>query len=140
VYNLLLRSIWNPTGLQRVVDELLHVVIPVLYLCYYFIIANKTGLNRNNIFHWLIYPVAYVVFVLLRGIPSGFYPYPFLNVNALGYSRVLLNITGLFLAFSLLAMALIIVARLLKKKQRSGHAAKRALHLKQRKDPVRLKH
>ena len=38
VYNLLLRSTWNPQGLQKVVDELLHSVIP-----FYFFPINIVG-------------------------------------------------------------------------------------------------
>lgn len=29
VYQILLRHIWNPTGLQMIVDELLHSIIPI---------------------------------------------------------------------------------------------------------------
>ena len=37
VYQVLLRHIWDPTGLQRLVDELLHTINPVLViLCWYF--------------------------------------------------------------------------------------------------------
>jgi len=35
VYNIIIRFIWNPTGLQMVVDELLHTVIPLLFLGYW---------------------------------------------------------------------------------------------------------
>jgi len=139
VYNLVLRSMWNPTGLQMLLDELLHVAIPLLYLFYFFIFANHAWLKWNTVFSWLLYPLAYVVCILLRGIPSGFYPYPFLNVNTLGYSRVLLNTAGLFIAFFFLSLLLIYVTRTMNKKRSGSHAPKRALHLKQRKDTVRLK-
>jgi hypothetical protein len=31
-YNLLLRHVWNPQGLERLADEVLHVATPVLYV------------------------------------------------------------------------------------------------------------
>ncbi len=36
VYNLILREIWDPKGLQLFVDELLHSVIPVFFILYWF--------------------------------------------------------------------------------------------------------
>lgn len=35
VYNVVLRSTWNPEGMQKIVDELLHSVIPVLCCSFY---------------------------------------------------------------------------------------------------------
>ncbi|MGC3777767.1 Pr6Pr family membrane protein, partial [Escherichia coli] len=48
---------------------------------------------------WLVYPLGYLMVTLWRGALSGFYPYPFIDVNALGYPRVILNATLLFGAF-----------------------------------------
>ncbi|MFZ5976285.1 MULTISPECIES: Pr6Pr family membrane protein [unclassified Hydrotalea] len=33
---------------------------------------------------WLIYPLLYLVYILIRGSFSGFYPYPFVNVLQIG--------------------------------------------------------
>lgn len=37
----------------------------------------------------------------------GRYPYPFLDVGPLGYSRVLVNAVGLLLGFTLIALMLV---------------------------------
>jgi len=37
---------------------------------------------------WLVFPLAYVVYSLIRGHFVGWYPYPFLNPSAHGYSGV----------------------------------------------------
>lgn len=110
-YNLILRSLWNPQGLQQVVDELLHVVIPVFFILSWCTFALKAGLQWKNIFPWLIYPFVYLVFILFRGAFSGFYPYPFINVNALGYYKVFLNSIGLFVAFLLVSLLLVAIAK-----------------------------
>ena len=34
IYNIILRFIWNPQGLQMLVDKLLHSLIPVLFFTY----------------------------------------------------------------------------------------------------------
>jgi hypothetical protein len=104
VYNTILRFIWAPTGLQRLVDELLHLIIPILFVTYWWLFVLKQ-FGWRDFLPWLWYPLAYLGFVLVRGNFSGFYPYPFLDVPQLGYSTVMVNcvgITSLFVFFSLL--------------------------------------
>ena len=108
VYNLILRQLWSPQGLQLLVDELLHSVMPLLYLLFWFIVVPKNELKWKNVLPWLIYPLVYVVYVFIRGALSGNYPYPFMDVNKLGYGSVLLNslmLTFVFVFFSLLLIA-----------------------------------
>jgi len=90
-YQLLLRHTWHPEGLQILVDELLHSVIPVLVLIYWFAFAPKDNLKWKYVFTWLIFPAVYLAYMLIRGALSDFYPYPFVRVNELGYGKVLLN-------------------------------------------------
>lgn len=111
VYNLVLRFLWAPTGLKRMVDELLHVAIPLFFVVYWAIFVPKTGLQWKNVLPWMIYPLVYLVYILIHGAFSGFYPYPFVNVSALGYSNVLLNSGGLFFAFILLSLLFVAIGR-----------------------------
>jgi hypothetical protein len=118
IYNLLLRQLWQPTGLQLIVDELLHSAIPLIFILYWLIYVPKMGLQWKNIFTWLIYPVIYIVIVLIRGSLSGYYPYPFIDVNDLGYSRVFLNGFGLIIAFLLLSSLFIAIGKLISRNAR----------------------
>lgn len=109
IYNVILRFIWNPQGLQKMVDELLHSVIPVAFLVFWLLFAEKNELKWKSVFPWLIYPFVYAICILLRGTAASFYPYPFVNVELLGWSKALLNVVGLtmiFLCFSLLLVAI----------------------------------
>jgi len=116
VYNVILRFTWNPQGLQRIVDELLHLVIPVIFIVFWFTFVPKGQLKSKNILPWLIYPLVYLFVVLIRGALSGFYPYPFIDVNALGYIKTLINAGGLTIAFALLALLFVLIDRLLDRK------------------------
>lgn len=118
LYNLILRQIWNPEGLQRIADELLHVVTPLLFIVYWSIFAPKGGLRWKSAFPWLIYPFVYAVYVLFRGALSGFYPYPFIDANILGYRMVLLNSVGLFIGFFLLSLLFIAIAKAMNRSER----------------------
>lgn len=112
VYNVILRFLWSPEGMQFLVDELLHSVIPVLFILYWFLFVPKETLKWNNILPWLIYPFIYCIYSLLRGAISGFYPYPFINVNLLGYSKVILNIGSLIIVFLVLSVLLVGIAKI----------------------------
>jgi hypothetical protein len=104
-YNVVLRPLWNPQGLQHVVDELLHSVIPVLYMVYWFLFASKNEVQWKDILPWLIFPILYLVLILVLGSFSGYYPYPFVDVVKLGYQNVFINcgfVTLAFLFFSVL--------------------------------------
>jgi hypothetical protein len=92
-----------------IVDELLHSVIPVLFITYWLVFVPKAGIEYKGVFKWLLYPLIYVTYTLIRGTFTGFYPYPFINLSELGFNKVLLNstiLTGVFLGFSLLYAAI----------------------------------
>jgi hypothetical protein len=109
VYNLILRALWQPQGIQHTVNELLHTFMPLLFLLYWIIFVPKQTLYWKNAFPWLFYPLFYLIFIMVRGFCSGFYPYPFVDLQKLGYQTVLINclILGLvFLGFSLALIGL----------------------------------
>lgn len=91
VYQVVLRSIWEPTGLQYVVDELLHTVIPLFMLGYWYFNMTKSDLQLNTLLKWLAYPLTYIVFIGIRGHFSGYYPYPFLSIDAIGIDNAAVN-------------------------------------------------
>lgn len=105
IYNAILRKLWTPTGLQLIVDNLLHLVVPILFLLYWILVVNKTTLKWKNIFPWLLYPLVYLIFILVRGAAADYYPYPFIDVVKLGYAKALQNsgfVTIAFITISLL--------------------------------------
>jgi hypothetical protein len=112
VYQLILRGIWHPTGLQRLVDELLHSVMPLYFLIYWFIVLPPKAVHWRQQFSWLIYPLVYLIFILLRGAVSNYYPYPFVDVMQLGYNQVLINCAALLLVFSGISALIIYINRI----------------------------
>jgi hypothetical protein len=119
VYNLILRSIWDPQGLQMVVDELLHLVIPVLFILFWLVFVPKAGHKWSDVFTWLLYPLLYVIYTLIRGSIMGYYPYPFLDTGEHGFNKVLVNsaiLTLVFIGFSSLYTA---IAKAMSKRESS---------------------
>ena len=116
VYQVLLRHIWQPTGLQMVVDELLHSVNPLLVISYWYLFEKKFFVHYKEVFKWMIYPVVYLLYILARGSFSGFYPYPFINVSEIGISQTLLNGLFLLLFFYAVSVLFIFIGRMLSKR------------------------
>lgn len=119
VYFLILRHIWDPQGLQLVVDVLLHYVMPPLFFVYWWWAVPKQVLRRAAIARWMAYPLGYALYALVLGAFRGRYPYPFIDVTALGYPRVLINSVALLAVFAVLCLALILLGRLDQRRHRA---------------------
>lgn len=110
-YNLLLRRLWHPQGLQLFADLLLHDAIPLLFAFYWWRWVPRGDYRRRELALWTIYPAVYFVYVLLHGAASGYYPYPFINVAHLGYARVLVNAVALLIGYGAVALLLLALDR-----------------------------
>ncbi|MFA6229863.1 MAG: Pr6Pr family membrane protein [Rhodanobacter sp.] len=111
IYNLMLRQLWHPHGWQIVADDTLHVVMPLLFVLHWWLAVPKVSLRWVQIAGWQAYPAAYFVYALARGALNQWYPYPFLDVSALGYLQVLLNACAVLLVFVAVAALLLALAR-----------------------------
>jgi hypothetical protein len=110
-YSLLLRSIWEPTGLSLVLDVALHDITPVLYVLFWFFFVPKGTLRWSQPIYWLIYPVLYVLYSLIRGAITGRYPYYFVDVTLLGYPKALLNTVLLLIGFWIVGLIVVAIDR-----------------------------
>jgi len=107
VYATVLARLWQPQGLFLLCDVLLHYVTPVLFVLWW-LIAGADGSTRwRDISWWMVYPLAYLAYVLLRAPIAGEVPYPFLNVEKNGAASVAVSAlatTGLFLVLCVIAV------------------------------------
>lgn len=110
-YSILLRHLWHPQGWQFIADELLHDVMPLLFLAYWWLYVPKGTLRLKHLPLWLIYPLVYFAYALLRGHLLGAYAYPFIDVALLGYPQVFVNAGGILLGFVLIALLVIGIDR-----------------------------
>jgi hypothetical protein len=113
VYHVLLASLVSFTGLEAVIDEMLHTVVPVLYAIYWLGFAPKAGLRYRLVPFWLIYPLVYCGYALLRGEVDGIYPYPFLDVRAEGMITVAFNMVAFLVIFWLAGLLIVAVGRMI---------------------------
>lgn len=111
VYELLLRGEFSQDGLDLLVDIFYHYLIPLAFVGYWWVVTPMAELQWSQPVYWLSYPLAYTLFVLVRGELVGSYPYPFLDVTELGYPTTLLNFVGVGLFFVVLSVAFVAVGR-----------------------------
>ncbi len=122
VYQVLLRHIWQPQGLQLLVDELLHTINPLLVIYYWYRYEAKKQVKYRQVKWWLVYPLVYLLFIFIRGSVSKFYPYPFIDVEQIGWSKALTNAAGLMLFFLAVSALFVYLGRLLMGKVRRQQA------------------
>lgn len=107
VYATVLARLWQPQGLFLLCDVLLHYVTPVLFVLWW-LISGADGRTRwSDISWWVIYPIAYLVYALVRAPFAGEVPYPFLDIAKNGATSVVISaaaITGLFLVLCVVAV------------------------------------
>ncbi|TKK66397.1 hypothetical protein FC093_17650 [Ilyomonas limi] len=107
VYNIILRSLYHPQGWGKVADEIVHSAVPLLYVIYWLTFATKGSIQWKHAISWLIYLMLYLAYTLVHGAASGYYPYPFMDVNKIGYTGFWLNSFYLSLLFLFLSFVLI---------------------------------
>lgn len=119
IYHLLLTAVWTPHGLAKVANEFLHTIIPIYVIVFWVLYEKKHKLKWKQILRWLIFPLAYLAVAMIRGRISGWYPYPFFDLNKLGISHLVLNIGMLLMYFFVLAFLFTGIAKLIAVRRRS---------------------
>jgi hypothetical protein len=118
-YNLLLRHLWTPQGWQWIADELLHDVMPLLFLGYWLFFVPKGALRPRHVLIWTLYPITYFGYLLLRGNAFGDYLYPFLDIGTLGVTQALTNALGVLAGFVGIGWLVFLIDRLMGRRAQS---------------------
>jgi hypothetical protein len=113
VYHLILASQWDPQGIDLVVDTMLHTVLPIAFVGFWARSTPRGAVTFAHIPAWIGYPAGYAVYVFIRGELVGAYPYPFIDVAAIGYGAALRNAAGIAVVFVALAAILVGVNRVM---------------------------
>jgi hypothetical protein len=110
VYSVALRNVWNPTGLQKLADMLLHDTAPLLWLALW--LATPHPRLRWSEIGWAVVPSAlYCAYSLVRGAADGWYAYWFLNPAEQSAAELFVSISVLICGFAAVAAAFVVVDR-----------------------------
>lgn len=109
VHFFFLRPLLDLHGADYLADKLLHMVVPVFAIVGWLAFGPRRRAHRTDLLLFLVVPVVWLVYTLVRGAFVDWYPYPFIDVNEHGYGVVALNCLGvavLVLALAFGAVAL----------------------------------
>lgn len=84
----------------------LHYIIPIVMVLDWVIDPPKRRIAFSRALLWLIYPLAYFAYSLIRGAIVNWYPYPFLNPVNGGYDTVL-TLAGLITIIGVIGVFLL---------------------------------
>jgi hypothetical protein len=118
VYHLVLRYAWDHSGYKLIIDELLHSVIPLFVIIFWYVYERKSHVGAEQALWWLIYPIVYLSFILVRGNISGFYPHPFSNIPVLGLWRVAINCFFVLIMFPIISLILVLIGNFIEENKR----------------------
>lgn len=111
-YHALLREIWAPQGAEWLANLVLHYLVPAGALLHWFAYSFADRQTRWAPVSWCWYPLAYFAYVMTRGEILFSYPYPFIDVLALGYVQTIVNAIGFLIGFIVVGYVLLGLKRL----------------------------
>jgi hypothetical protein len=88
-------------------NTVLHYIMPIIMVLDWVLDPPKRKVTMRQALPWLMYPIVYVAYSLIRGPFAEWYPYPFLNPANGGYATI--AITSVCIAAFALAAAWLLV-------------------------------
>ncbi len=88
------------------VDFVVHKLMPVVLIVDWLLDPPRHRLSMWAAAGWLVFPLAWLVYTLVRGAFVDWYPYPFVDVNQIGYEGVFLRSIVLFVGIAVGAAAM----------------------------------
>lgn len=101
IFAIFLEGLSDLQGLRAFTSAIFHYVIPLAFIADYFLNTKRESLRFSHIGYWMIYPICYSIFLIIYGVVSHVYVYPFFNIEKLGWTRTLINgfLLTLFIIF-----------------------------------------
>lgn len=103
VYNTVLRGIQDLSAAGQVSNLLLHVLSPLLAVAAWGLVGPRPRVSPATVWWSVAYPLAWIAYTFVRGAVVGWYPYPFLDVAAIGLGRAVVNTVVVAVVFVALA-------------------------------------
>jgi hypothetical protein len=93
------------------VNFILHYMFPVVVIADWFIDSPGERIDYRTALLWLIFPIVWLIYTLIRGPFAHWYPYPFLNPANGGYGQVAITSLFITLFFCLLCVVAVLTSR-----------------------------
>lgn len=93
-------------------NTVLHYVMPVAIVLDWLVTTRPAPIPLGRALTWLLLPLAYLAYSVVRGAVVGWYPYPFMNPDLHGYGGLLLTSVAIAVVVGIVAWAVRLVPRL----------------------------
>ncbi|MGH9464755.1 MAG: Pr6Pr family membrane protein [Thermoanaerobaculia bacterium] len=99
------------------VNFVTHYLMPIVMVLDWLFQPPKARLAPRHVWFWLIYPVTYLVYSLIRGAIGGWYPYWFIDPNKApgGWGGVTLYVVAITVGFLVVSGLLLFVGNKLER-------------------------
>lgn len=109
VYQVLLHDSTSPFEWDNFV---LHRIAPAFVVLWWFIWPSAKSVSSKEANWWLLFPILWMVYTLIRAAIINWYPYPFLNPEEIGgFSGVATHIIGITIGFIIISQLTAWVSR-----------------------------
>ncbi len=120
IYFLVLRHLYDIQGLNLATDIAFHYLTPILYILHWLFVVEKGDYEWFDAVRWLKFPAIYLMYTLGRGAFFDVYPYPFMDVNELGYLMAIRNSLAVAVVFWVLGTGLVAIDKAMARPERIG--------------------
>ncbi len=97
IYVTLLRPVVDLHGTAKLTDVIFHYVSPLMAVVGWLLFGPRPRVDETTQLACLLWPASYVGYTLAHGAATHWWPYPFVNADALGYPVTLRNGVGVCL-------------------------------------------
>ena len=111
IYHVLLADLVDYAGLAAWADHGVHTAVPLGMAIWWLGFAPKRALRYLDLPVFIVWPLLYLTYALIRGARDGVYPYPFVDLTALTPAEVAVNVAGITLILLIAGVMVIFLGR-----------------------------
>lgn len=99
VFHTVLSHLVDPQGWGVLANQGVHTAAPLMSAAWWIAFATGDVQGWRKLGWVILWPMAYTAYALVRGAVTGAYPYPFMDLPAIGWGMLAFNLVMLSLAF-----------------------------------------
>jgi hypothetical protein len=112
-YHLLLAHLFNHEGLDQVSDFVIHTIAPLLVLFEWLLFSRSKSLLFKQVPFWLLAPLVYMAYCVLRGEVTGNYSYDLINADERGHAAAFAIYGQFLVGYTVIGCLLVGISKLL---------------------------
>jgi hypothetical protein len=98
----------------RWVNLVVHTIMPIVVFLDWLLVPPARRMRFGRALVWLLYPIAYGTYSLIRGAIVHWYPYPFINADLHTAGRIALNCVGIVVGATAFIWVIVVVGNLMR--------------------------